>query len=616
MEEQNSYFEYVKSEFLKAIDKKHSIEKDFNESRTSEYKDVCKELADAAAELIKGGIPCINDKDLSIGILVDEVIYNISKEDIKEVIGDARFNAVIKQAENNENEVDSNMYKRCDESFDISTIEPPHANKETDPVKAFMDMLQSTFGGKAQDNVDKIVPTQIEQKDELQTILDDINAAQKKIFIMSQKKDDKIAEVEDLKQTVEILKLELTDREEQYAAEIAEFEKKISSVNEDKDSVECELLGKIEELDEAKAKISSLEKSVNELSDVKSVNGNLKKEIESLNHKVERMHDEAVENSAVTKVEVSNAKDNVKKAESRLAEAEKRNEQLSKEKDSLQKKIDLSVSNFEKEKETLCSAHQKEIDEKVKELNRIHSAELAKVKEESSKNSDAEVELAKVKEELEKVKVDKNFINDELGRANATIHELREASQEVEELRRLAYTDVKTDILNNNAFNRDFNNVDLQSVILTMIGIRNMRAINAERGRNSGDKVIKIVGHELLNAFGREQVYRVGGDQFAILSQNTNLNNVKGEMVDVYNKLITNENIVIVYGSSLGINCSKHKELIMNAEREMNIMKSNPVQSKYEDLQAQVVSRDDEEDIDEKNPEEIDAAFEDFVSGR
>ncbi len=86
----------------------------------------------------------------------------------------------------------------------------------------------------------------------------------------------------------------------------------------------------------------------------------------------------------------------------------------------------------------------------------------------------------------------------------------------IEELERLAYTDIKTGTLNNNALNQRLASLDLKHSVFAIFSISGTKHINDEFGKKAGDQFIKKVADQLLLGFG-QNVYRIMGDQFVIV---------------------------------------------------------------------------------------------------
>lgn len=86
----------------------------------------------------------------------------------------------------------------------------------------------------------------------------------------------------------------------------------------------------------------------------------------------------------------------------------------------------------------------------------------------------------------------------------------------INELEKLAYTDLKTGALNNNALNKRLSSLDLKRSIFAIFSICGTKHINEKFGKNAGDQFIKKVADQLLSKF-NQNVYRIMGDQFVIV---------------------------------------------------------------------------------------------------
>lgn len=140
------------------------------------------------------------------------------------------------------------------------------------------------------------------------------------------------------------------------------------------------------------------------------------------------------------------------------------------------------------------------------------------------------------------------------------------------ELQRLAYTDIKTDTLNSNAFNRDFVQTSFASR-LALVGIMGMKSINLTFGKSAGDKVIKNVAR-FLSANFKGCVYRIIGDQFAIIETKRSFEELSASLKQIRIEL-EKLDIHIAYGVCDGSECTsgKKKEMIDKAESRMDNMK-------------------------------------------
>lgn len=87
-------------------------------------------------------------------------------------------------------------------------------------------------------------------------------------------------------------------------------------------------------------------------------------------------------------------------------------------------------------------------------------------------------------------------------------------------LETLAYQDLLTDGLNRTAYERDLKKrlEEEKFFRLVLIDLNHLKYINDNFGHTSGDHAIKTVYQALLDSFEGEHCYRIGGDEFVVLS--------------------------------------------------------------------------------------------------
>ncbi|MGM0523117.1 MAG: GGDEF domain-containing protein, partial [Bacillota bacterium] len=95
-----------------------------------------------------------------------------------------------------------------------------------------------------------------------------------------------------------------------------------------------------------------------------------------------------------------------------------------------------------------------------------------------------------------------------------------EQARKTQLLETLAYQDLLTDGLNRTAYERDLKKKlgDAKHFRLVLIDLNHLKYINDTYGHTSGDHAIATVYKVLLDAFEGEHCYRIGGDEFVVLS--------------------------------------------------------------------------------------------------
>lgn len=219
------------------------------------------------------------------------------------------------------------------------------------------------------------------------------------------------------------------------------------------------------------------------------------------------------------------------------------------------------------------------------------------------------------REDLARLKADNNNLTqnyDKISRDYKVLEEKNETlAAENERLYTIAYTDTKTKVMNTNAFNRDFKKRNIAETSIAIFNIRNTKSINENLGRKAGDGLIKTVAGMLAEAFGKENVYRVMGDQFYVLS------NDETSLIMAANTVLAkckDQRIEIIAGFGSGSEAASHNDILAQAEENiLRIKKSGqdvqpymyqnvPTESK--DVRTEIPVDNQTEPQEERKPEE------------
>ncbi len=81
----------------------------------------------------------------------------------------------------------------------------------------------------------------------------------------------------------------------------------------------------------------------------------------------------------------------------------------------------------------------------------------------------------------------------------------------------LAYHDELTDLKNRNAFETDIETVDKKDVCIISVDANNLKKTNDTYGHKYGDILLTSISDAMKEAFGEDNIYRTGGDEFIIV---------------------------------------------------------------------------------------------------
>lgn len=137
---------------------------------------------------------------------------------------------------------------------------------------------------------------------------------------------------------------------------------------------------------------------------------------------------------------------------------------------------------------------------------------------------------------------------------------------------RLANIDTMTGLRNRNCYEYDLQNFDTQYMIVVYVDADHLHDINNAYGHQAGDEFIKAVADELLDLFGKDHTYRIGGDEFVGISTTQTYQNIDYYMKDITDSLAKKQ-YEISYGITKGDGLINYKRLVKSAEVMMNKQK-------------------------------------------
>lgn len=111
--------------------------------------------------------------------------------------------------------------------------------------------------------------------------------------------------------------------------------------------------------------------------------------------------------------------------------------------------------------------------------------------------------------------------------------DLRHKDEQIDQLSMETYKDALTGVGNKAAYLKRISELNRQQATenleyaMVMVDINNLKAINDEHGHRAGDQYIKGCCHMICEVFKRSPIYRIGGDEFAVLLLNSDYVNRK-----------------------------------------------------------------------------------------
>jgi len=169
------------------------------------------------------------------------------------------------------------------------------------------------------------------------------------------------------------------------------------------------------------------------------------------------------------------------------------------------------------------------------------------------------IELNKFIKVIEKIA---NIINNEKLQKKFKEMLVCEIEKKTNEIFYKTYYDDLTKLQNRLSLKEKLKSIQ-DDVYLAIININNFYSINIVYGYEIGDKILKEVASFLKNYFNESELFYLGNDEYAILSKNLNLDDVKKLIKEISLKKIENLKIPITF--TIGISKGNNENILKEA---------------------------------------------------
>ena len=619
------YFKSVEKEFKESVSGIMAMVENFQPNMINDYNRLKERATQAAITLIKLGEPYQISGD-KIYVEVNGESFQLEIKDVQNLMGDDFF--VIFENDLTEEEKE--------EEAPIETYAEPVRSEAAAPAEVDMTSILSAIREELRPCVEAVQRMEEkvgEIKDEaaIEPYKLRISMLEKSVEEAEAEKNRKSAELDEVKAGMQKELQKVIDERDNAQNDLAKACLQIEEMNknlkntsafeEERERLNREIENRIIMLDDKDKVIDHMQESADSMA--RAISG-YKETIEEKDRRIRSLEAEKERNSGDINdiadeirrdIERETATKNQQAIREAVEQAEKQlKERLSKENENHTHKLVEQLNNCKNEKTRLSD----EFEQYKKDVEKKHKdSEDELVKEKDKKLEEANKQVKSFQIENENLKKRLDMLSSEKKGMESDAEILRKAAEaakdeqeqfrisvngQLEELRKLAFFDSKTETWNLNAFNRDLHTIQRENTILVMLGINGMRQVNG------GDQLISFVAKKLVEEFSIDNVYRILGDQFVVLFYNDTYKNVSQLMSDLQKEL-ANLSAYISYGIADGKRSKSIQEMIKWAENYM--MKSKRVEPEVEEPESNVEYSDADDEEEEEKFEEAEPADED-----
>ena len=177
--------------------------------------------------------------------------------------------------------------------------------------------------------------------------------------------------------------------------------------------------------------------------------------------------------------------------------------------------------------------------------------------------------------------------DDEIGKLSDSVRKMASELQEyISYISKQAYTDAMTGVGNQAAYIDFTKKLDrkisegLVRFAVIMFDVNGLKATNDTLGHEYGDALIKAAAQVIKSVFGQENIYRIGGDEFIAIIENTSEREIE-KMFEQYKTNLENENkktsvknsdvseLSISHGYAIYTSEKQYKDVFQRADEDM-----------------------------------------------
>ncbi|KMO86931.1 hypothetical protein AB840_05235 [Megasphaera cerevisiae DSM 20462] len=154
------------------------------------------------------------------------------------------------------------------------------------------------------------------------------------------------------------------------------------------------------------------------------------------------------------------------------------------------------------------------------------------------------------------------------------IRQKKRLRKALKKLKHVSYTDDMSKVCNRNALIRDIkqymNHAHYgQSVGAAFFDLNELKRINDNYGHRAGDLKIITLADELKRVFHRNEIYRIGGDEFVVICRNISESGFRDRITLLQMNIQKNTGLSVAIGSAWSTQCNALGKMIMKADKRM-----------------------------------------------